>query len=100
MSRKSATIETQTAWVVFTGKTDLPWLKMLKKGYRHCFIVINDGQRWISLDPLAAYVDIKIHHHIACEFDLPTWLSEQGYDVVEHRIMRDHRKPAPLMVVM
>ena len=98
MSVQNNMIETQTAWVIFTGKTDLPWLKMLKKGFRHCFLVMNDGQRWISLDPLATYIDIKIHHHIAPEFDLPTWLDAQGYCVVQSEIECNHIKPAPLMI--
>jgi len=31
------------AWVVFSGEADLPWLKILKEGYRHCYVLLNDG---------------------------------------------------------
>jgi len=79
----TATQQIPLAWIIFTGETDLPWLRILKGGFRHCFIVMNDGERWMSLDPLAGYVDITIHHHIASDFDLPSWLEEQGYSVVE-----------------
>ncbi len=89
--------QTQLAWIIFTGETDLSWLKILKGGFRHCFIVMNDGERWMSLDPLAGYVDIQIHHHIESAFDLPEWLKGQGFSVVPSLIKRDHQKAAPFM---
>jgi hypothetical protein len=27
----------QKAWVVFSGKSDLWWLSILKPGFRHCY---------------------------------------------------------------
>ena len=55
--------ETQKAWVVFSGKTDLRWLGLLKPGFRHCFVLLNDGLKWMSYDPLANYTEVKIYHH-------------------------------------
>lgn len=88
----------QKAWVVFTGETDIPWLKFLKDGFRHCFVLINDGTRWISIDPLAPYTDIEIHYHVDSDFDLPDWLCSRGYKVVPSDINKTHKTPAPWML--
>lgn len=89
----------QKAWVIFSGETDIAWLHILKPGFRHCFVLLNDGQRWISIDPISPYTDIQIYHHIEAEFDLPSWLQNRGHKVVQTTIERKHKKPAPCMVV-
>ena len=88
---------TLTAWVVFTGQTDLPWLKILKPGFRHCYALLNDGQRWVSLDPLSNYMDVSVHHDVPTDFDLPSWLKSRGHTVVRGYISRD-KKEAPWML--
>ena len=92
-------LETDTqdkkAWVVFTGKTDISWLKILRKNFRHCFVLINDGQRWFSIDPLSHYTDVQIQHHIQPDFDLPAWFEEQGNTVVPAIFEHSHKEPAP-----
>ena len=71
----------QEAWVVFSGQADLPWLKILKPGFRHCYVLINDGEHWISIDPLSCHTELMVHH-IAPQFDLPGWLTSRGYTVI------------------
>lgn len=88
----------QEAWVVFCSHTDLPWLKFLKNGFRHCFILLNDGQRWMSIDPMSPYTDIQIYHHIEWCFDLPEWLQSRGYKVLKTSINKNHKVPAPWML--
>ena len=87
----------QQVWVVFSGQTDLSWLKILKPGFRHCYVLLNDGQRWTSVDPLSHLTEIAIHHHVPVSFDLPDWLSRRGLKVVSASIRRDLKKPAPFM---
>jgi len=42
------------ALVVFGGQADLAWLKMLKRGYRHCFVVVEaESSIWILYNPLS-----------------------------------------------
>ena len=89
----------QAAWVVFTGKTDIKWLRFLKKDFRHCFVLINDGERWMSIDPLSPYTDIQIYHHIECVFDLPQWLERRGYKIIKTTINKNHKRPAPWMIL-
>ena len=71
----------QKAWVVFSGQTDLPWLRFLKPGFRHCYVLLNDGEHWISLDPLSCHTEIMVHH-LAPDFDLPAWLRKRNLRVV------------------
>ena len=88
----------QDAWVVFSGETDLPWLKFLKPGFRHCFVLMNDGERWISIDPLSPYTEVQVYHHLIPSFDLPLWLESRGYKICKTPINRNHKKAAPVMV--
>ena len=87
----------QEAWVVFSGETDIAWLKIFKAGFRHCFVLLNDGQRWMSIDPLSPYTDIQIYHHIESSFDLPDWLKSRGYKIAKSKIDKNHKRPAPWM---
>lgn len=87
----------QQAWVIFTGKTDIFWLKLLKPGFRHCFILLNDGKVWMSLDSLSSYTDIQVYHHLDKNFDLPQWLQEQNYQVVSYPMDQNINKAAPWM---
>lgn len=81
------------AWVVFSGQADLPWLKILKPGFRHCAVLLNDGQRWLTIDPLSNYTDITVHQ-VPLEFDLPLWMKDRGHKVLPATIRRSD-KPAP-----
>ncbi|MEN0074903.1 MAG: hypothetical protein AAGC69_10985 [Paracraurococcus sp.] len=40
----------QRAFIVFGGEADLPWLRLLRPGYRHCFAAIADASGWTVLD--------------------------------------------------
>ncbi len=44
---------TGTALIVFSGRTGLWWLRWLRPGFRHCFVLVRSGQGWLALDPLA-----------------------------------------------
>lgn len=83
------------AWVVFTGETDLPWLRILRPGFRHCFVLMNDGRHWISLDPLANHTEVTVHH-VPPEFDLPGWLSDRGQKVIAAPVSRVKMRAAPV----
>jgi hypothetical protein len=89
------TLQTQ-AFVVFTGQADRPWLCWLKAGYRHCFVLLHDGERWISLDPMLNHTDVQVHN-VPQDFDLPCWLETRGNIVVRTELCRTHKKSAPIM---
>ena len=69
-------------WVVFSDETDLLFLKCLRRGFRHCFVVIRDRGHWISYDPLAHYTELALVD-VPETFDLLGWLSAQGMRVVK-----------------
>lgn len=85
----------QKAWVVFSGQSDVPWLRMLRPGFRHCFVLLHDGCRWLSVDPMLNHMDVSVYHHMPEDFDLPAWLRSRGQFVVPASLDRSRRKPAP-----
>lgn len=95
--RKTSTQENkQKAWIVFSNHTEIRWLKIFKRGYRHCFIILNDGERWISIDPMAHYMDIVVQN-AAPDFNLIGWLERRGYEVMRTELKRDLKSPSPAM---
>jgi len=88
----------QNAWVVFSGQTDISWLRFLKPGFRHCYVLLNDGERWTSIDPLSHVTEVSVHHHVPADFDLPGWLESRGNRVVKAPMRRDITKAAPFML--
>lgn len=90
--------KSEQAWVVFSGKTELSWLKLLKPGFRHCFVLLNDGKNWISIDPMSNHMEVTVHH-VPKEFDLPLWLKDRGNTVVKADRNLSQTKPAPYMMM-
>lgn len=76
-------------WVVFSGSSELKCLKALRPGFRHCFVVLNDGVRWMSIDPMAHYTEI-ISHDLPATYDVISWIERQNCRAVEVR----PKKPA------
>jgi hypothetical protein len=98
MSGLISTFSDQKAWVVFSGQTEISWLRFLKPGFRHCYVLLNDGERWTSVDPLSHVMEVSTHHHVPADFDLPGWLESRGNRVVQAPLRRDITKPAPFML--
>ncbi len=86
----------QQAWVVFSGQTDMAWLRVFRRGFRHCYVVLFDGRHWISADPMANALQITVHD-LPPEFDLPLWLADQDLTVVPAALSKQRRQ-APWMV--
>lgn len=87
--------ENLKAWVVFSGQADLPWLKILKKGYRHCYVILNDGKHWICIDPLSNYMDVNVQT-VPQDFNLPLWMRNRGHIILSAPI-KHLNKQAPWM---
>lgn len=85
----------RTVWVAFTGQSELPCLRVLKPGFRHCFAIIREEGNWIALDPLSNRLDVSVHS-AENGFDMPRWLRSRGLTVIEART-QNHARPAPLM---
>ncbi|MEQ8968212.1 MAG: hypothetical protein RID91_20510 [Azospirillaceae bacterium] len=82
------------AWAVFTGRTEIAWLRVLRPGFRHCFLVLADGPHWVTMDPLAAFTEIAVQP-VGAAFDLPGHLAARGLTVVPAPLDHVPRRPAP-----
>ena len=72
----------QGAWVVFSDKTDIAILKLLRRGFRHCFMIMQQDGRWILIDPRANKTDIALLPHPR-DFNFPRYYMNQGMTVVK-----------------
>lgn len=43
------------ALVAFSGRASLPWLRLLRPGFRHCFVLVRAGAGWAVVDPMSHY---------------------------------------------
>jgi hypothetical protein len=48
-----ATATQPLAWVVFADEVSVPWLWLLRRDFRHCFILIEADAGWILYNPLS-----------------------------------------------
>lgn len=88
--------QTQSAWVIFSGESSLKSVRFLRRGFKHCYVLLHDGERWISADPLAHKMEI-LAHELPSTFNLPAWLRAQGNIVVKAIMNEPVKKPAPVM---
>ncbi|MDD3021703.1 MAG: hypothetical protein PHX61_12120 [Alphaproteobacteria bacterium] len=87
-------VEHNRALVVFSGHTDLWWLRFLKRDFRHCFVVICSQDRWVVIDPMLHFWEVSIPD-VSVEFDLAGWFTGQGLKVVETEIISPARRCYP-----
>jgi hypothetical protein len=92
------TLDLATAWsralVAFSGRADLGWLRLLRPGFRHCFVVLDTAAGWILVNPMAHRTDLR-PLGLPAGFDLAGWYQGQGLRVVETRPSRPPHSPAP-----
>lgn len=81
--------------MVFTGRADLGWLRVLKPGFRHCFAVLAIDGRWIVYDPLSNRTEIEIIDGVAPS-DLAEGYRRQGCRVVLVALPPARPQPAPI----
>ena len=65
------------ALAVFSGKADLRWLRLLRPGFRHCFVALEEAGRWVTVDPLAGYTDVALQP-VPAAFDLAGFYRERA----------------------
>jgi hypothetical protein len=84
------------ALVVFSGKADLLWLRLLRPGFRHCFVLLDLGGAWVCVNPLAHRTSVELWS-LSPATDLPTWLrAQEGLTVVETVVRQPPRRPCPI----
>ena len=82
-------------WVIFSDETDIRLLKLLRRGFRHCFIMMQQDERWILIDPRSDKTDIALLPHPA-HFNFPRYFTQQGKTVVKVPLRSVPKKIAPL----
>lgn len=82
------------AVVVFSGRTDLWWLRLLKPGFRHCFVALAGAGGWVVIDPLSHYTEIA-PLALPAEYDMAGWYRAAGLVAVEAAPGLPPRVPAP-----
>ena len=93
--RLSAPDKTGIALVVFSGDADLNWLRVLKTGFRHCFILLERSGRWVIYDPLSHRTDISVVEG-GDVFDLIRLYRARGMRVVPWVVRCPTKRPAPM----
>jgi hypothetical protein len=73
--------EDQKIWVVFCDAPRFWYIRFLKAGFRHCFIVLKTKEAWVTIDPLLTHMAVMTHPVIG-GFDVPSFLARQGMHVI------------------
>ncbi|CAA6605883.1 conserved hypothetical protein [Rhodospirillaceae bacterium LM-1] len=80
------------AWVGFRNNTGLAWLRLLKPGFRHCFLLLRKGGQWVVYDPLAHHTRIDL---VDAGYELLDVFSEKGCRLIPADIKVPPLAPAP-----
>ena len=59
--------------VVFADHAGCPWLRPLRRGFRHCFVVIRMHSVWLACEPLKDRIELDALA-VPDAFDLPAFL--------------------------
>jgi len=82
------------ALVVFSDNTGLWWLKLLKSGFRHCFMILETDRGYVWLDPLSQRFTVRLLDGM--EYDgLKEWYENQGMKVIPVLVNEQGNRPFP-----
>jgi hypothetical protein len=70
------------ALLVFSGRTGVAWLRWLRSGFRHCFVAVDDGLEWLTVDPLLHRLEVRASG-LPSGFDLAGEYRQMGLTVAE-----------------
>jgi hypothetical protein len=74
--------------VIFADHAGCAWLRLLRRGFRHCFVVLRPGPVWVACEPLKDRIELDVLA-LPPDFDLAAFYGAQG-----HRVLQG-RPPAP-----
>lgn len=84
----------EQAVVVFSDRADLGWLRVLRRGYRHCFVVLRGERGWIAVEALSNGTVVS-EHPDASPRRLMAAYRRAGHRAVVVRCRAAERKPLP-----
>ena len=86
-------------YVVFEDNTTLWWLRLLKRGFRHCYVLIKlrgGKNSWLEINPLSNQLFVS-EHYSSSEEDYPVRLRRcRACRVIAVNFARAPLKCAPL----
>jgi hypothetical protein len=85
----------QVAIVVFSGETSLKWLKLLRPGFRHCFVLVRRRDCWVIYDPLSHRTNLAVVAGPSLG-ELAEWYRVRGLQVLETTVRPAPMRSAPL----
>jgi hypothetical protein len=83
------------ALVMFSGHADLWWLRLLKPGFRHCFVAVEAESGWLVVEPLSHHTEFSLLPPMARR-DLAQWYRGNGLTVVMALAVTPPRRVAPI----
>lgn len=87
--------ERDEALVIFVDQTDLKCLRLLRRGFRHCFVAVRTDRGWVVCDPMSHQTDLIIVDDFDAQ-QLALWYRGRGLKVVETRVRAAPLRPAPV----
>lgn len=85
----------QRAWIVFSGRADHAWQRLLRPGFRHCFAALQDEAGWMVLDPLSGRL-LVARLAVPAGYDLPGFYRRAGLMAVGPFLLPEQSLGAPL----
>jgi hypothetical protein len=82
------------AVVVFVGRADLWWLRLLRPGFRHCFVALGAPGGWIVIDPMSNLTEVSVLP-LEADCDVAAWYRGRGHTAIEVRPRLPPRRPTP-----
>ncbi len=79
------------ALLVFHGLGCHPLSFLLKKGFNHVFVCVDDGTYWIKIDRLARGLEVEVV--AASDYDMSRFYRAQDFTVVETEYDKDKSYP-------
>ncbi|WP_240655227.1 hypothetical protein [Rhodovarius crocodyli] len=70
--------EGQQVWILFGGRADMAWQRLLSPRFRHCFAAILDDRGWTLLDPMTNRLLVE-RLDLPADFDLPRFYRRAGF---------------------
>lgn len=83
----------QAAIVVFVDRAECLWLRPLRRGFRHCFVALQQGDAWLVCDSLKNRLELTLLS-LPRSFDLAAHYVEHGHRVLAGRLVALETQPA------
>ncbi len=99
MSRNVPELGGKIAVVAFADADRPRWLRVLAKGFRHCFALVRTSGRWVLIDPLSHWTDVAALAEAAdgaSAADMVRTLETRGVTAVACAVAEPARRASPL----